>query len=1065
MDTLFVGCSSLNHIELPKEIENIGYCAFSDCENLTSIIIPKGIKSISDFAFLNCKNLKSVTIHGSLNEISKNLFDGCINLESIKLDNIEEKINWDSSIETINQDDMVVNISYGISKNNVIFKTIDAFKENGIIDKNLTQEQQEIQYNKIINNIFDNDIFKQSRNYNTVYSVKYLSKMIYILGIDKTIELLKIPEQIKEKDVQEYGEKLLEVYDRKFKLQGDLPILFSIFDNIDTYMSKYSNSAKSDRNKFYTKMNSILDQDKDINLETLFGECLQEIGVDFNDKIINKIKKELQTARLTDKESEIKNKIIEKLQNQETRIIQPGVTSSLIYNVIRKNILNDGKLENVEELFNQEINKKRENGQLFYGANILQQKDKILEIINELYIENDQLLNRNLGDVLKDNKNKIGNMWIKRLKDSKKNIEIDNMSEEEKNEFLENLQKNEINIDIDFDTEYKLKHGISNEDATKILDKIGLPELLTYEKAEMMFSRMKEPYSIKFGKWFLEHKIEIMENPEYCNNLAELHNEFKYLLQDSNTNANFENGKLTVKGAFDILNRIEKEVRPGNEELGVIAENLTIGKEELKKAEEIFEITKKREASYIPQVKAKSKRYIGRILRADDPMNIFAGNATNCCQRVGDVGEGSMEHAATENNGRIFIVEEIDENGKIIKPVAQSWVWRNKDRICFDNIEIPDVEKEELSDKDGDISAQQEILYIYKECAEDLIKKDKKMLSKLLLQGKITDKQYEELVLKDVTVGVGYNDLGILENSDLEVVPEEYLILPREKDKEYSERKPWVDSGRDSVVGEGAQLYLAKSDIERKNIPEETITDLDDLPLLYKNEREVRTLKSRTIDKNAVKILKDIEGLVYRDSQKVLAKCQNYEDIAKIYEMDSNNVQVYLSRDDDWYMIFEEKDDELYIADLAMINGINAQGKNKVKTEFMMQTLEIEQSVYSLMLQATREQKRIRFEATEDTSYKNIMNMVKKGLIKVEKDSKKPWKELDSDNIYDEYFHEDEEEGEYNVNVDEQNKDSSKIMMHEMTIEVDAKKMQERLDFVNERIEKKRESRAYFGDR
>ena len=37
-----------------------------------------------------------------------------------------------------------------------------------------------------------------------------------------------------------------------------------------------------------------------------------------------------------------------------------------------------------------------------------------------------------------------------------------------------------------------------------------------------------------------------------------------------------------------------------------------------------------------------------------------------------------------DKNGRVFVIR--DDKGNI---VAQSWVWRNKDVLCFDNIEIP----------------------------------------------------------------------------------------------------------------------------------------------------------------------------------------------------------------------------------------------------------------------------------------------------------------------------------------------------------------------------------------
>ena len=604
------------------------------------------------------------------------------------------------------------------------------------------------------------------------------------------------------------------------------------------------------------------------------------------------------------------------------------------------------------------------------------------------------------------------------------------MIEEEKTQFLANMNKNGININLEFSKKYELKPNISLEKAMQILAEEDFPEVLTYENAEMIFSGMKEPVSKKFGTWFIENKSEIMRNPEYFTNISTLHNEFEYMMQDSTVYATFENKNLSPELAFNILNSIEKEGRPGNEELAKLASSVAISSDEFKTAQDIFEVTKKRERSYIPQIHSSGSKYRGRILRADDPMNILAGNATNCCQKVGDVGVGSMIHASTEDTGRIFIVEEINERGEVVKPVAQSWVWRNRDTVCFDNIEIPESEKPNLKQA-GDKKAQQEILEIYKECAKNIVSQDERMLGELLKSGKITQEMYEQLVVKTVTVGTGYNDLGILQTSGLEIVPAEKMVLPREKDKEYKQynsRTPWVDSGRDSVTGEGAQLYLVKGEHKRDRL-EEKRYDLEDMPVkpMYYNEREVRHLKARSIDKGVIAGIREIEDKVFRGEQKLLSDCKDYKDLAGVYSIDENAIQVHISREKDWYVIFKEDDQELYIADLGMVNGVNAEGKGTSKTDVIQQSLEIEESMYSLMLNAAEEQKQIRFEAKEDTSYINIQKMAKRGLVHVEEDEKREWS------------------------------NGGDIKMHDMKITVDKEKMQEELKRVQVRLDRKRE--------
>lgn len=962
----------------------------------------------------------------------------------------------------------------------------DKLIQKNIIDESLSQEEKELSKSKIetqIQGILNNNCFSKSENYNQEYAIMHLSKMIDILGPNEAENILKIPEDIQEGDLQAYSNKLLEVYEPKYILKGALPITISIIENIDTYIAKQSKDVKNTRNKFFTEFNNILENNQDISFLELLKKCAEASGLEINESMLSKIKTELQTRQFTNKKDDILEKIKQKLDNPETQIIQRGVTSSLIYNVIRKNILNDGKIEDIDEFLVNELNRKREDGELYYGSSILEQKELILNAIKELYIENTELLNTNLIDSLKAIKQKVGNRWISRLRTAKNGIgDLYDLSEEEKEAFITKLQEVEIETKLEFDKNYQLKAGISKEKAYEILSEVSYPELLTYEKAEMMFSKMREPYSKEFGEWFARHKEEIMKNPDYYSNIATLHNEFSRLLENSNTRSAYDNKKLSVKGVFELLKNQELHVREGNEELEQIARSLTMETRELKEAEEIFELTKKREKNYIPQIKTTQKRYRGRILRADDPMNVLAGNATDCCQAVGDVGQAAMMHGATENNGRIFVVEQIDENGKVIKLVAQSWVWRNKDRLCFDNIEIPVAEHADL--KDGELEyqldMQKEILQIYKDCAEKILVQDEKLLKSLLEKGKITEDIFNSLVLKDITVGVGYNDLGILKTAGLEVVPEAEMIFPRETNKRYDtvargKMAPWVDSGISSVRGEGAQLYLAKSGKQKVL---QNNYDLEDLPLVYANEREVRELKGSSIDRGVVAQIKKIEDAVYRDCQKVLGSCKSFSDIADVYEMNKNNIQVSISREKDWYMIYEEREDEIYIGDIAMINGMNSQGKGERKTEVVMQTLEMYEAVYKLMLESAKQGKTVRLNATEDTSYINIMNMAKKGFINIIEDSEKEWNEIEhndedyEDDYYEDDYYDDMNEEEYyddntsknkydknNENSEQNNFKSKKIMMHDIVLNVNKEKMEEELKRIKARLEKRKEKR------
>ena len=166
-----------------------------------------------------------------------------------------------------------------------------------------------------------------------------------------------------------------------------------------------------------------------------------------------------------------------------------------------------------------------------------------------------------------------------------------------------------------------------------------------------------------------------------------MHIMFEAFISDPSTRTLYEAGGITVEGLCKML---DGNVLDANStELSIEAEKLPgITPEDYEKMKVIYEYTQKREKSAIPSVENSGKRYRGRLLRADEAMNILMGNATDCCQTVSREAKGSVEHASKSKNGRVFVIEELDDKGQVVRYVAQSWVWRNKDTVCFDNIEI-----------------------------------------------------------------------------------------------------------------------------------------------------------------------------------------------------------------------------------------------------------------------------------------------------------------------------------------------------------------------------------------
>lgn len=79
----FVGCESLESVEIPDSVQVIGWSAFSGCKSLKQIKLPDGCWAISPFAFHDCVSLKEIKLPPAITLINATAFEGCFNLNVI----------------------------------------------------------------------------------------------------------------------------------------------------------------------------------------------------------------------------------------------------------------------------------------------------------------------------------------------------------------------------------------------------------------------------------------------------------------------------------------------------------------------------------------------------------------------------------------------------------------------------------------------------------------------------------------------------------------------------------------------------------------------------------------------------------------------------------------------------------------------------------------------------------------------------------------------------------------------------------------------------------------------
>ncbi len=90
----------------------------------------------------------------------------------------------------------------------------------------------------------------------------------------------------------------------------------------------------------------------------------------------------------------------------------------------------------------------------------------------------------------------------------------------------------------------------------------------------------------------------------------------------------------------------------------------------------------KRIESTIPRVYGTLNDYSYEILKLSDMQGLTVGNKTDCCFTILGNGYSCLKHAVTSKNGRILVIKKDSEL------IAHSWIWRNGDLLCLDNIEI-----------------------------------------------------------------------------------------------------------------------------------------------------------------------------------------------------------------------------------------------------------------------------------------------------------------------------------------------------------------------------------------
>ena len=849
-DNAFEGCTLLDNIELPSSINDIGNSVFSKCYSLRKIVLPEKVQKISSNLFSYCRNLRSVKTLGEIEEIGSYAFYFCGNIKEYPFEKGLKKISSDAfshckNLQEVCLPDGIIKIgSNSFSECESILSiylppSIKEIFENSFSDcynikeiilpsslTNATDVINNVMYatkNKTVCSIYGQKYFwdspdnvytiRRKEMFDRIYSILVRHNHIYNLTYDKIVQM--------------YEKNL------NFKEIVDLMIL-------------NSRTINSSFEKELIKFDNLFQRTRFINMPNgnIFGSLDTDMALKYNVKAMRTLQKldifstydEMSYKNIVDVISLFG--IFESDDKKNYRIRLLKRLFSYNYTFTNKEII----------LLNSNIRK------YFNGINgnyyILKNTSKIPERFS-IYLKN--TMTESEVNYIKKIRQRFG---------------------KEINDFFKQ------NYTIQQGIYYIIKENLAIDEIKMVNDAIlksTLDNQITYINLNEIFTDIPRVFNFEILNFFYNNFNVIISKRDYRIKFKEVvkrYDEIKnyYLSVGNNRFSYYEAYNYLYEYHFFNVNR-------GNYEFEQLVKNAGVTDQSLfEKYQDLYETIKNKKTSIIPRVVDKyvvksddgKDVLYGEILRKDDPLVLVVGEIsyTDCCQKINDNGYSCLIHAI--NDGRMLCTYLIKNNQKIL--LTQSWIWRNGNTICFDNIEGTNFMKKNRLYADG-------IAAIYKSISEKIIKCAKRKNDQIDV----------------VMIGKANDDLGVLSK----YFGDEYKnkIGP-------SNYYGFLDSSVVYYIFGNELLINSKYDINTK----------------YKDERVfINEFGINITTKSIEKI-----GIINEKYSKI-----NYVyELSEMYDTIMQNIGIIYG--EDWYIIYKIINNSLSIVDNGMIELVN---KNLLKTQ------------------------------------------------------------------------------------------------------------------------------------
>lgn len=863
---------------------------------------------------------------------------------------------------------------------------VEDFIHNPGFVLHLPPEQRSRENLRQYKSLSSTNMLKTSNRYSKDSYEQILGHMLGFLGYDESKKLLEIPEIDEETldRIYQQDEAIKSLYEKKFEITGNIKVISKLFEGVPALMETPEKITSKTTCKVFMSINKRIQEGYNGDITTLLRECLVENNIKVEDEKVNKLIENVirtSTSQKLELLRENNSVLIDTNigENQKTKnMIKKQYRDALEYSLMKSERINP---DLVREYLQMEFSRTREDGQAYYSPHVTEHLEELVDFSRNLTQspEWNEKLNHSVVDDLKQEANKIGKGWIRKIT-SNVCFRPEKLTYEEAERLDTAIYPESSGLEVDTKPTIGLK-VLSEEEKSKVYELLNNEQfrgLFTYGKAENMFSTLKSPYSEQFREFFLKNKEEFIANPDLYAKFPIIASKFDTYLEDIGFNTRFTEGILTPG---DILFKLSSDVYPnlsveqGEHEVIYQSRNAGLTEEQVEIALRLFKDMKQREAQTVPQEEFSSKHYRGRIVRLDDPLHFAIGEITNCCQTIGEgqPGETSMIHSATERNGALFVVEELDETGKSIGIVSQSWTWRNGNRVCFDNVEIPHKVETQLSQ----IGGFDEIMDVYQAAAKRMIETDEIKLRRLVEQGKITEEQFKSMVIKDVSMGLGCDNLvSNLSKERSVTIHKVNTVNPAELGKSYKgahERTLYTDASTSVLIAHNSNFD--------QNDHVHSSEDVGNFGVKYIKTRDIFRRKGIDIDSDKIET---ISNMVNKSNRRSIFD-NNLINVGQIANSlgvtDIDKLRISMSESADWYIVSEESENGIMIQE----SGVDlSKSENQLEALNRKMALgEYTREMYRIMLEAANKGKAITIDSYSTEKFFNLEVLVNNGIISV----------------------------------------------------------------------------------